>query len=115
VGSLAFCSTRIRPMPGLIGLGRDLILFASSRAAVFAASTVAKPPSRLEYILPKRNLTLKRSIIAEVRRIPSYKRLWQLVLYTPTGAEFTSARSGYASTREACGALSAQLNSKPKP
>jgi hypothetical protein len=70
---------------------------------------------RLGYILPKRTLTLRRSTIAEVRRVPSYKGRWQLILYTPTGAQFTSARADYASTRKAWEYLNTRLDSEPKP
>ena len=55
----------------------------------------------LDYILPKRALILRQSEITEVRRVPGYKGRWQLVLYTPTGAQFTSARANYADAREA--------------
>jgi putative copper export protein len=64
---------------------------------------------RLGYILPKRTLTLRRSEIAEVRRVPSYKGRWQLILYTGTGAQFTSAHADYASTRKAWEYLRSQL------
>ena len=70
---------------------------------------------RLDYILPKRTLTLRRSKIAEVRRVPSFKGRWQLILYTPTGEQFTSARADYASTRTAWEHLNAQRDSQPKP
>jgi hypothetical protein len=70
---------------------------------------------RLGYILPKRTLSLQRSMIAEVRRVPAYKGRWQLILYTPAGAEFTSARADYASTRTAWEFMNTQLNSKPRP
>jgi hypothetical protein len=63
----------------------------------------------LEYILPRRTLILRQSEIAEVRREASYKSRWQLVLYTPAGVQFTSARADYASTRKAWERLSAQV------
>ena len=69
----------------------------------------------LDYILPKRTLILRRSEIAEVRRVPSYKGRWQLVLYTPTGARFTSARASYADARKAWQFLNTQLDSPLKP
>jgi hypothetical protein len=65
---------------------------------------------RLDYILPKRTILLNRSEIAEARRVPSYKGCWRLVLYTPSGAQFTSAQADYASTRKAVEYLEAQLN-----
>ena len=69
---------------------------------------------RLDYILPQRTLIFKRSDIAEARRLPSYKSLWQLVLYTPSGAQFTSARGGYADVRKAWDYLNAHLDSPKK-
>jgi hypothetical protein len=69
---------------------------------------------RLEYILPRRSLALRRSAVAEARRTPSYKGLWQLVLYTPTGAKFSSARADYASIRKAWEYLNTRLDLQPK-
>jgi hypothetical protein len=70
---------------------------------------------RLNYILPRRTLTLKTNEIAEVRRVPAYKGRWQLILYTPNGAQFASSRADYASTRAAWEYLSTQVKSQPKP
>ena len=69
----------------------------------------------LQYILPARILILRRSAIAESRRFPSHKNLWQLVLYTPSGAQYSSARTDYASARKAWEYLNAHLDAQPKP
>ena len=70
---------------------------------------------RLDYILPRRTIFLNRGEIAEVRRVPSYKGRWRLVLYTPSGAQFTSAQADYASTRKAFAYMETQLNRELKP
>jgi hypothetical protein len=115
-----FYPSMSRPLALSIGTGVALLVFLgiyfSSLDGFYRLEIEeAGQDVRLEYILPRRTLNLKRSMIAEARRVPAYKTRWQLILYTPTGAEYTSARSDYASTRKAWEYLSNQLDPKPKP
>ena len=98
-----------------IGVGTALLIFLGiyfSSLNGFYGLDVAENGQevRLNYILPRHTLTLKRSSIAEVRRVPGYKGRWQLVLYTPAGAQFASARADYASTRKAWEYLTAKFD-----
>jgi hypothetical protein len=68
----------------------------------------------LAYILPSRTITLSQRDIAEIRRVPSFKSRWQLVLYTPAGAQFTSAHANYPDALKAWAYLTAHLNTTPK-
>jgi len=105
-------------LPALaVGAGFALIIFLGiyfSSLDGFYRMEIG-PQVRLDYILPRRTILLNRSEIAEVRRVPSYKSRWRLILYTPTGAKFTSAQADYASTRKAFTYLQAQLSKEPKP
>jgi hypothetical protein len=56
---------------------------------------------QLAYILPRRAEVFRRDQIAEVRRAPSYKGLWRLELYTPSGRRIESAQGNYATVRKA--------------
>jgi hypothetical protein len=47
--------------------------------------------------------------------VPSFKGRWQLIIFTPAGAEFTSARADYASTRMAWEYVNTQHDAEPKP
>lgn len=47
--------------------------------------------------------------------MPSFKGRRQLIIYTPAGAEFTSAHADYASTRMAWEYVNTQHDAEPKP
>ena len=48
-------------------------------------------------------------LISEVRREPAFRGRWRLDLYTPTGAQFTSANASYAEVKNAGECLELRL------
>lgn len=64
---------------------------------------------RLQYILPRRVISLPVNQVSEARREPSFKGRWRLTLYTPGGRQFVSANASYASVKQAWDCLEVRL------
>ena len=64
----------------------------------------------LNYVMPERTLVFKQGEIVEIRRLPTYKGLWQIILYTSSGEPYRSARATYSDVRKASQFIETRLN-----
>ena len=101
-----------RPAAALMGAGVALLVILGvyfSILAGFHRLEVRDDELRVVYILPQRTEVFRRAEIAEVRRMPGYRGMWRLELYTPAGRRVRSAQGGYATVRKACERVNAFL------
>lgn len=104
-----------------IGLLLTLLLFGWIYFDVihgFYRLEVGENELRLTYILPKYTVAVPFDRLGEVARERDQRGArvhWRLVVYTKTGAHYTSAQSGYAEVKDAWQRINAFLEQRPRP
>lgn len=78
------------PVASLIGIVIFTAIYLSSLAG-FHTVTVDDDDVRLDYAIPPLSVSVRYAEIGDVIRMPAYKSLWRLEIYTLTGNSFESA------------------------